>query len=128
MNIKKNNFHHFWIAFSFAVILVIVLFDAIIITSTDTIQVQYVPDDAYYYLTLAKNFTIFGNWTFDSGHSVTSGFHPLLAFLLASFYWIAKPSTYEFAQFGIIVGSLLTIITLFVVWKFFCNLICHTIC
>ena len=118
MNIKKFKFRIFWIAFSFVVILVIVLFELIIITSTDTLQVQYIPDDAYYYFTLAKNFTNFGLWTFDSGHSVTSGFHPLLAFLLAFFYWITKPSTYEFVQFGIIFSSLITIITLFIVWKF----------
>jgi hypothetical protein len=118
MNIKKYNIRHFWITFSFVVILVIVLFDLIIITSTDTLQIQYIPDDAYYYLTLAKNFTNFGLWTFDSGHSVTSGFHPLLAYFLAFFYWIAKPSTYEFAQFGIYFSSLITIIALLIVWKF----------
>jgi hypothetical protein len=45
-------------------------------------QVVRIPDDAFYYLVLARNFAESGSWTFDH-MSTTSGFHPLHAFFLA---------------------------------------------
>ena len=45
-------------------------------------QVIRIPDDAFYYLVLARNFAESGSWTFDH-MSTTSGFHPLHAFYLA---------------------------------------------
>jgi hypothetical protein len=74
---RKQVFHRFWTIVSLLVILNVGTFDLVIITAEDSLQVQYTPDDAYYYLTLAKNFSKSGLWTFDSGHTVTSGFHPL---------------------------------------------------
>jgi len=41
-----------------------------------------VPDDAFYYFQLARNFSRFGRWTFD-GVAPSTGFHPLYAYLLA---------------------------------------------
>jgi hypothetical protein len=46
-------------------------------------RVQFVPDDAYYYMGLARNFVEHGQWSFDSGTSLTTGFHPLHAYALA---------------------------------------------
>ncbi|WP_394846923.1 hypothetical protein LZC95_05580 [Pendulispora brunnea] len=43
-----------------------------------------VPDDGFYYLNLARNFALRGDWSFDGGVSHTTGFHPIHAFV-ASF-------------------------------------------
>jgi hypothetical protein len=43
--------------------------------------VSWLPDDAYYYLTLARNFHHLRRWTFDLV-SATSGFHPLWAYMV----------------------------------------------
>lgn len=45
-------------------------------------MVQRIPDDAFYYLVLAKNFAQHGRWTFD-GTAPASGFHLLWGYVLA---------------------------------------------
>jgi len=55
-------------------------------------RVQYIPDDAYYYLVLARNFAESGHWTFDGGNSTTTGFHLLHAYALSLLYLIFSPS------------------------------------
>jgi hypothetical protein len=47
--------------------------------------VQFIPDDAFYYLVLARNFASTGRWTFD-GVEPASGFHLLWGYLLAALY------------------------------------------
>lgn len=49
--------------------------------------VQFVPDDAFYYLTLARNFSHTGFWSFDKV-APASGFHPLWGYILAAFYYV----------------------------------------
>jgi len=49
--------------------------------------VQIIPDDAFYYLQIAKNWSIKGIWTFD-GTNLASGFHPLHAYFLGIIYKI----------------------------------------
>lgn len=44
-----------------------------------------VPDDAFYYLILARNFVTTGLWTFDGAHAAT-GFHILYGYTLALMY------------------------------------------
>src|SRR6185437_3903318 len=46
-------------------------------------MVGVVPDDAFYYLSLARHFAASGVWTFDGGVSKTSGFHPFHAYACA---------------------------------------------
>lgn len=46
-------------------------------------MVQYMPDDGFYYLIVARNFAHSGIWSFDGNISTTTGFHPLFAYLLA---------------------------------------------
>lgn len=46
--------------------------------------VDYLSDDAYYYLKVARNLSLGHGPTFD-GVTVTTGFHPLFAFILAGF-------------------------------------------
>ncbi len=45
--------------------------------------ITIVPDDAFYYLSLARHYAQSGIWTFDGGVSRTSGFHPLHAYVCA---------------------------------------------
>lgn len=47
-----------------------------------------IPDDAFYYFVLARNFSTLGTWTFDGVHAAT-GFHLLFAYGLAGLYRIA---------------------------------------
>jgi len=54
--------------------------------------VQAIPDDAFYYLVLAKHFAASGTWTFDGVHPAT-GFHVLWAYLLAAFYRVWPEAT-----------------------------------
>ncbi|CAN5156362.1 hypothetical protein BH09PSE2_BH09PSE2_08100 [soil metagenome] len=50
--------------------------------------VQMVPDDAFYYLVLAKEHAATGRWTFD-GVAPTTGFHLLWGYLLSALYSVA---------------------------------------
>ncbi|MGD2177760.1 MAG: hypothetical protein PVG71_08055 [Anaerolineae bacterium] len=101
---------------SLLVILHIAIFGLLIVTSDDSLQVQYTPDDGYYYLQLAKNFSKLGLWTFDSGHSLTSGFHPLWAYLLSLIHRVGEPSSSLFVQYGVICSSLVTVLSLLIAW------------
>ncbi len=47
-----------------------------------------VPDDAFYYFSLARNFSAHATWTFD-GVAPTTGFHPLYAYLLVALHAVA---------------------------------------
>lgn len=55
-----------------------------LITQNPEDLLSFIPDDAFYYIVLARNFTTYHAWTFDGGISQTSGFHPLWAYLLAA--------------------------------------------
>lgn len=54
----------------------------------DRLLVRYIPDDAYYYLVMGRNFAQTGRWTFD-GVEPASGFHLLWGYLLAALYRMA---------------------------------------
>lgn len=77
-----------------------------IITAPAEYRVQYVPDDAFYYMVLARNFVTLGQWTFDSGISLTSGFHPLHAYTLAGLYSLLQPAPERFVQLTVLVSFL----------------------
>jgi hypothetical protein len=106
----------FWMIVSLLALLHVAVFDLRIIRAPDTLQVQYTPDDAYYYLELAKNFSTMGCWTFDSGFSTASGFHPLLAYLLSLLYRSFRPTISQFVHCGLIVSSLIAIFTALLIW------------
>lgn len=53
-----------------------------VMAAADADRVALLPDDSFYYLTLARSFAASGLWTFDGGVSVTTGFHPLFAYAL----------------------------------------------
>ena len=77
-----------------------------VITASPEFRVQFVPDDAYYYMTLARNFVIHGQWTFDSGASLTSGFHLLHAYVLAAVYAVTRASAEQLIGISIFISFL----------------------
>jgi hypothetical protein len=56
--------------------------------------VQYVPDDAFYYLGLARNYEMFHRWTFD-GVAPATGFHLLWGYMLAGLFAIAPGLSFK---------------------------------
>src|SRR6516162_10451179 len=53
-----------------------------LVTLSEDEIIKFVPDDAFYYVNLAKHFVSTGTWTFD-GSAVATGFHLAWAYLLA---------------------------------------------
>ena len=54
----------------------------------DSKLTEWIPDDAFYYLVLGKNFAILHKWTFD-GIAPATGFHLLWGYMIALIYWLA---------------------------------------
>jgi hypothetical protein len=54
----------------------------------DSKLTQWLPDDAFYYLILGRNFTLLHRWTFD-GVAPATGFHLLWGYIIALIYWLA---------------------------------------
>jgi hypothetical protein len=48
----------------------------------------WLPDDAFYYLILGRNFALLHRWTFD-GVAPATGFHLLWGYTIALIYWLA---------------------------------------
>ncbi len=71
----------------------------------------WLPDDAFYYLTLARNFHHLRRWTFDLV-STTSGFHPLWAYLVIG----------ESVTMTILLGTLIAALTVLLLAKLRCSL------
>ena len=110
--------HKFWAGIALMAILNLIVFDFIILRVPDVLQVKYTPDDTYYYLSLARNFVRFHNWTFDSGVSLTTGFHLLWAYVLVLVYGIFQPTTDSFVRISLILSSVLTLTSaLILFWK-----------
>ena len=106
----------FWRLVSFAAIIHLLVFDLLILTAPEMLQVQFTPDDGYYYLTLARNFVRLGQWTFDGGISVTSGFHLMHAYILAGFYKVLQPTQTGFVKLGLGFNALITMIAVCIAW------------
>ena len=106
----------FWTTIIILVSFNIIGFSMMLMTSSDDLRVQYIPDDAYYYLTLARNFSSLSFWTFDSGVSVTSGFHLLFAYLLTIMVSLLKPNTYNFVTYSMMMSLLFALASVMVMW------------
>ncbi len=108
--------HRFWAAAGLAAVAHVALFDMRIFTAPEGLQVQYIPDDAYYYLTLARNFAVRGAWTFDSGVSTATGFHPLFAYALSLLYGLARPTPAGFVHCGLALSSIAALTASLIAW------------
>lgn len=65
-----------------------------LVSLPDGLLVQHIPDDAFYYLVLAKNYVKLGRWTFD-GVSSSTGFHLLWGYILAAIYKLFPSITFK---------------------------------
>lgn len=101
-----------WTAAIILLSLNLILFSLLIVETTARQRVQYIPDDGFYYLTLARSFATSGQWSFDSGVSLTSGFHLIFAYLLAAIYAALRPSPDSFVTGGILTGLLFTLLSI----------------
>src|SRR5512146_3493146 len=114
----ENRWLKLWLALTLIAIANVIIFDAIIVSSPDTLRVGYTPDDAYYYLSLARNFVHYHEWTFDSGVSKTSGFHPMLAYFLALLYALFQPGTDGFVRISLLLSIMFTLLSAFyLLWQ-----------
>lgn len=70
---------------------------------SETELIKFIPDDAFYYLVLAKNFSIERRWTFD-GQAPASGFHLLWGYLLAAVFTALPTITWKavFVAMGVL--------------------------
>ncbi len=89
-----------------------VIFNGMLTSANDVLKVQYIPDDAFYYLTLARNYSTYEIWSFDSGISTTSGFHPMFAYLLSYAYSIFHFDVNSFVTFGVRLSLLFAILAI----------------
>lgn len=121
MSKRERINHYLFLAWSLVdglLIIKIGIFNIMLFFSKRVIQVQYIPDDAYYYLSLAKNFTNSGIWSIDSGNSIASGFHPLWAYVLVLVNIFTNPSTEGFILEGLLISSALAVGTALLAWRY----------
>jgi hypothetical protein len=115
MKKTSNVWLFFWRGISFAALIHLIAFDLLILNAPEMLQVQFTPDDGYYYLTLTRNFVRFGQWTFDGGVSVTSGFpHPALC--SGWIYKLLQPTLDGFVRLGLGFDALITLIAVCIAW------------
>jgi len=100
---------------TFALVIInLILWIIRIISGSEYIQVQFLPDDAYYYLTLARNFALSGEWTFDSGQTITTGFHILYAYFLVVMHKINIIGNY--VNFSVITSFIFILLLLSIIY------------
>jgi len=105
-----------WMTISAIAIIHLLVFDLIILNAPEMLQVQFIPDDGYYYLTLARNFIRFKQWTFDGGTSLTSGFHLMQAYLLAGLYKLFQPDAAAYVRLALGLGAVIATVTALTAW------------
>lgn len=85
-----------------------------------------VPDDAYYYFTIARNIANGEGVTFD-GFAPTNGFHPLWMLLITPLWLIAGGNATLPVHLALTLGALLDIVTIIGVWRLTKNLSSDTL-
>jgi hypothetical protein len=108
-----------WLCLLLICIINMLVFIGRVLSSAPDQQVLYIPDDGFYYLVLARNFARLWMWTFDSGVSLTSGFHPMLAYLLAIIHYCFNPGNQLFITASILLTALITFGTCLLALKSF---------
>jgi hypothetical protein len=104
--VKKQPEHLFWLFFCSFLIGCLWLIVWNLIRLPIEQKVTYIPDDAFYYLTLARNFTLYHTWTFDSGVSLTTGFHLLHAYVLALLFALFQPDSFDFIDISLVCSAM----------------------
>lgn len=90
----------------------------VLLTSPTAVVNMPLPDDAYYYFTLARNIAL-GNGAVISGDgSVTTGFQPLWGFLLAGLQWLlGNPAPRMQIFMAQLVGALFGIVSSWLLYR-----------
>lgn len=73
--------------------------------------VQFIYDDGFYYLIIAKNFYHLHYWTFDSGNTITSGFQPLFAYCLLILYALFNPNNLQYIHLALCLTMSITLLS-----------------
>lgn len=83
-----------------------------IIAGSPRTLLQMVPDDAFYYVGVARNLAQKGLSSCDGGQTATTGYHPLWAWLLAVLNWLVgrDDQTYVRAAVALSAGLSLTVL------------------
>src|SRR5258706_14962847 len=68
----------------------------------DAQLIGVVPDDAFYYMQMARHRAVDGFWTFD-GTAPATGFHFLYGYLLVALNWLF--GTMEWRQLFLLIGA-----------------------
>lgn len=89
-----------------AVFLLLLARTAYFYLAPDAVLVGVIPDDAFYYMQMAKHRVADGLWTFD-GSSAATGFHLLYGYFLALVYWVTGDITWR--QLHLLVSSLASV-------------------
>ncbi len=84
-----------------------------LITNSNEAIVRVVPDDAFYYLTVARNIASDAGSTFDGVHS-TNGYHPLWMLMLIP---IARLEMDSYLRFALLLGVALNLFTALILFK-----------
>lgn len=75
-----------------------------------------VPDDAYYYFTIAQNIALGKGVTFD-GLTPTNGFHPFWMMLITPLWWITGHQNKELpVHLALTLGAILDVVTTVGIW------------
>jgi len=92
---------------------------ALMVAPVETL-IAYLPDDAFYYLGLAREHARSGIWSFDGGVSRATGFHLLWGYLLSGVYGFFAPPDEGFVRLGILLsfGIAALCASLTLVWLF----------
>lgn len=74
-----------------------------------------VPDDGYYYFTIARNLASGAGVSFD-GLNPTNGFHPLWLISITPIWWVAGASQVVSVHFALTLGAMFDLVTMVGVW------------
>lgn len=111
---NEKNLANAWTLLLLAVICNLIIFLIHLIQLPVNHLVQFIYDDGFYYLVIAKNFYQYHHWTFDGGLTLTSGFQPLFAYCLLGLYALFKPNLMQFIYLSLCFTGLIT--TLSFIW------------
>ncbi len=98
----------FWISLGGMALFALFALGSNLAAAPDDVQVEYLPDDAFYYLVLAKNHQTLGMWTFDDGTTLTSGFQILFAYTLSAVQGLRRSLASEELRDAILLSSFLS--------------------
>ena len=100
-----------WSVILFIVITNLLIFLSHLLKMPEQQLVQFIYDDGFYYLVIAKNFYHYHTWTFDSGLTVTSGYQPLFAYALTGLYALFKPNLTQFIHLSLCFTAIITVLS-----------------